>query len=270
MYLRILGCSGGIGRSSRTSSFLVDDDLLIDAGTGVSELSLEAMQRIDHVFLTHSHMDHVAGLPLLVDAVGGLRSRPLTVHALDATIDALRTHIFNNLIWPDFSVLPTPERPYLRWQPLYVGDVLELGGRRIEALPATHTVPTVGYAVAPLGAEGRAGAAAVFSGDSDADTAFWERLNELEVGHLFIDTAFSDEQAHLARLSGHLCPAVLSAELRRLSPHRRYPIHITHTKPSQTPLILRQVQAHIQAVPELAHRLPDIAVLIDGQTFEMN
>ena len=267
MHVRILGCSGGIGLAGRTSSYLIDDDVLIDAGTGVADLSLEAMQRIEHVFLTHAHMDHVACLPLLADAVGVLRCRPLIVHALDATIEALHTHVFNNLIWPDFSVLPSPEHPYLRFSPLYVGDVIELGARRIEALPATHTVPAVGYAVAPLRADGQPGAACVFSGDTDADPAFWARTNEMEVAHLVIDTAFGDEQAHLARLSGHLCPGVLAAEMRRIAPERRYSIHISHTKPSQTSAILRQLTDHMRADAELAHRLPDVSALMDGQRF---
>src|SRR5690606_831156 len=103
MKFRVLGCSGGIGARARTTSFLVDEDILIDAGTGVEDLSIEELARIDHVFLTHSHLDHIAALPLLVDSVGGMRDKPLVVHALPETIVALRTHIFNWTIWPDFT-----------------------------------------------------------------------------------------------------------------------------------------------------------------------
>src|SRR5437588_7591797 len=121
MKLRILGCSGGIGgRHLRTTSMLLDNDILIDAGTGVADLSLTELSLIDHIFLTHSHLDHVASIPFLVDTVGGMRAKPLTVHALQATIDILKDHIFNWTIWPDFTRIPTPEKPFLRYEPIQV------------------------------------------------------------------------------------------------------------------------------------------------------
>jgi len=80
MKLRILGCSGGIGgRHLRTTSMLLDNDILIDAGTGVADLSLTELSLIDHIFLTHSHLDHVASIPFMVDTVGGMRDQPLTL-----------------------------------------------------------------------------------------------------------------------------------------------------------------------------------------------
>src|ERR1035437_4004974 len=102
--LRILGCSGGIGgRHLRTTSMLVDNDILIDAGTGVADLSLSELSLIDHVFVTHSHLDHIVTIPFIVDTVGGMRAKPLTVYAIPATIEILRNHIFNWIIWPDFT-----------------------------------------------------------------------------------------------------------------------------------------------------------------------
>ncbi len=103
MKLRVLGCSGAISQGCRTTSFLVNRNILIDAGTGVGDLTLEEMAAVDHVFLTHSHLDHIAALPLMVDSVAAMRSAPLQVHALQDTIAALRTHVFNDTIWPDFS-----------------------------------------------------------------------------------------------------------------------------------------------------------------------
>src|SRR4030095_8830464 len=80
MKLKILGCSGGIGGDLRTTSMLLDDDVLIDAGTGVGDLSVPELTRIDHIFVTHSHMDHVTSIPFLADTVGGMRTKPITVH----------------------------------------------------------------------------------------------------------------------------------------------------------------------------------------------
>ena len=121
MKIRVLGCSGAIARDCRTTSFLVGDDVLIDAGTGVGDLTLEEMEHIDHVFLTHSHLDHIAALPLMLDAIGARRTAPMHVHALPATIAALQAHIFNDVIWPDFTRIPAPDAPFVRFVPFATG-----------------------------------------------------------------------------------------------------------------------------------------------------
>jgi ribonuclease BN (tRNA processing enzyme) len=145
MRLRVLGCSGGIGgRHLRTTSFLLDSDVLIDAGTGVGDLTLAELSQIDHIFVTHSHLDHVTSIPFLVDTVGGMRSRPLTVYSTAATIEILKNHLFNWAIWPDFTEIPTPEAPFLRYQEIDVGTPLRLGARPITPIPARHTVPVLG------------------------------------------------------------------------------------------------------------------------------
>ena len=141
MKLRILGCSGGIGGEHlRTTSLLVDDDVLIDAGTGVGDLPIADLARIDHVFLTHTHLDHIACLPLMVDTIAsGRAGRPLRVHALPHTLAALRQHVFNDLIWPDFTRLPCPDAPLLTFHPIDIGATRQVHGRDIEVLPAIHT-----------------------------------------------------------------------------------------------------------------------------------
>src|SRR4030067_551243 len=128
MKFRVLGCSGGIGGNLRTTSFLLDHDVLIDAGTGVSELSLTELTVIDHVFVTHSHLDHIACIPFMVDSVGFMRDRPLTIYATGETLDILKQHIFNWKIWPDFSEIPTAQQPIMRYQPIELGDTVVLNG----------------------------------------------------------------------------------------------------------------------------------------------
>ena len=68
MRIEVLGCSGGIGDDRHSTSFLIDDDILLDAGSGAMRLTRAAMARIDHVFITHSHLDHILSLPLLLIA----------------------------------------------------------------------------------------------------------------------------------------------------------------------------------------------------------
>ena len=243
MQIRVLGCSGSIAAGSRTTSFLVDGCILIDAGTGVGDLTLDEMATVDHVLVTHSHLDHVLAIGLLADSVTRKRAAqqrpPVRVHALPETLDALRTHIFNGVIWPDFTRLPSVEHPVLALEPLAVGQVLLVAGHRIEVLPAAHTVPAVGYAV--LGAvPGQR--AWVFTGDTGPNPALWERLAQLPLGALVVETAFRDDEHTLASISQHLCPAQLQRELQGL----REPtdVYITHIKPGEVQAVMAEIGAH--------------------------
>ncbi len=250
MILHVLGCSGSIAAGCRTTSFLLDDDILIDAGTGVGDLALDALARIDHILISHSHLDHVLAIGLLADAV--MRERdvhdrtPIQVHALPETLAALRTHIFNGVIWPDFTRLPSAEHPMLQLVPFAVGETLALNGKRIEVLSAAHTVPAVGFAVDA----GSAGAW-VYTGDTGPNPLLWQRLKQMKVAHLVIETAFRDEERQLARISRHLCPAVLGQELTQLE--GSVDVHITHIKPGELEAVMSEIGK--LATPHRIHAL---------------
>lgn len=267
MKVRVLGCSGAIAKDCRTTSFLIDDNILVDAGTGVGDLTLDEMRKIDHVFLTHSHLDHIAALPLMLDAVSSLRQTPVQIHALPQTLEVLSQHIFNNIIWPDFSSIPSAANPFMRFCPLHVGEQRATAGVVVEALPAAHTVPAVGYAV--RGQDRKEWW--VFSGDTERNPAFWGRVNELPVAMLVMETAFSERESALARRSLHLSPQSLLAELRQFN-QRRCPVYITHTKPAETDIIMGEIRdllAHQVASP--LDEGPPLSVqwLLAGQEFTL-
>ncbi len=241
MQIRVLGCSGSIAAGNRTTSFLLDDDTLIDAGTGVGDLTLDELTLIDRIFISHSHLDHVLAIGLLADSVarrrGALRRPPIDVHALPQTLQALRAHVFNGVIWPDFSRLPDAVNPVLRFVPIAVGEVLEFGERQIEVLPAHHTVPAVGFAVRRSAPTPQP--AWVFSGDTGPNPALWERLAQMRVATLVIETAFGDEEVELARISRHLSPALLCKELAQLDPLAE--VFITHIKPGELEVVMAEI-----------------------------
>lgn len=263
MRVRVLGCSGAIARDCKTTSFLVDDNLLVDAGTGVGDLTLDEMRAVRHVLLTHSHLDHIAALPLMLDAVAGQVTQPVQVHALPGTIAALKAHVFNNVIWPDFSRIPTPQAPFLSFHELQVGQVLGLAGKQVEVLPAVHTVPACGYSISA------GGGCWVFTGDTERNPAFWRRINQLDVAALVIETAFSNREQDLARRSLHLSPAALAEELDCIDRGKRFPIFITHTKPAETELIMTEIQKFDQTQPFGPNVVHDIRWLRAGQEFEL-
>jgi len=261
--VRVLGCSGAIAKDCKTTSFLIDGEILVDAGTGVGDLSLDEMSNVDYVLLTHSHLDHIAALPLMVDAIAAQRKSPLRVYALAGTIQALRTHIFNNVIWPDFSRIPSPEAPFITFHELTVGQTIQLTDKYIEVLPAVHKVPAAGYAIT-------AGTGCwVFTGDTERNQAFWDRVNQLNVAMLVIETAFSNREKDLARLSRHLSPNVLANELDLIEKGKNYPIYITHTKPAETELIMAEIQRFDQTQPFGPNVTHDIRRMRAGQEFEI-
>lgn len=238
--MTVLGCSGGIGAGLRSTALLVDHDVLIDAGTGVGELAVPDLARIDHIFVTHSHLDHVCSIPFLVDTVGHLRKTPVVVHALGDTIAALRRHLFNGVIWPDFSCLPSPQSPYLQFSEIRPGETVALGARRFSAVPAAHAVPALGYWL------DSGEASLVFSGDTGPNPALWEIVNGISnLRHIIIETAFCDRDYSLALLAQHLCPRLLARELLQLK--RAAHIHITHLKAADSALTIREIAAAARA-----------------------
>lgn len=261
MLIRVLGCSGSIAAGSRTTSFLVDTDLLIDAGTGVGDLSLEEMCAVESIFITHSHLDHILSIGLLADSVTRRRRAaqrpPIKVHALPETLAALRTHIFNGVIWPDFTRLPDPVAPVMAFVPVELGETVQAGDHWVEVLPAAHTVPAVGYAV--WRGTPRSAPAWVYSGDTGPNPALWLRLSNLEVGALVIETAFRDDEHELADISRHLCPAQLGVELANLV--RPTDVYITHIKPGEVEAVMAEISAQ-----STHHR---ITALVTGATLNL-
>jgi ribonuclease BN (tRNA processing enzyme) len=214
---------------------LLDHDILIDAGTGVSDLSLTELSLIDHIFITHSHLDHISSIPFMVDTVGGMRANPVTVYAQPATIEIMRNHIFNWSIWPDFTQIPTADAPFLRYEPIQVGQEIELKGRKITAVPANHVVPTLGFHLD----SGRS--SLVFSGDTTTNDALWKVVNKIaNLKYLIIETAFCNREKQLAVVSKHLCPSMLAEELAKLE--RSAEIFITHLKPGEIELTMQEIE----------------------------
>lgn len=235
MRIRVLGCSGGIGAGSLTSALLIDNDVLIDAGTGIGDLDLQDIDSIRHVFLTHSHLDHIAGLPMLVDRLFDENfTTPLTVYAREETLRAIQEHLFNGVIWPDFAKLPSAENPMLRYRVCSPGDTVTIGHRDFYAVDVMHSVPSLGYTVQNSG-----GVFAV-SGDTKTNETLWPVLNacaELKV--LVIEVSFPDEMQELANVAGHYTPKTLTDDLRRLQHNPE--IWVTGMKPGEEERILEQV-----------------------------
>jgi ribonuclease BN (tRNA processing enzyme) len=234
MKIRVLGCSGGIGGGLRTTALLVDDDILIDAGTGVGDLPLESLAKIDHIFVSHSHLDHVTSIPFLVDTVCWMRGAPIVVYGIKETLDILRAHLFNWRLWPDFTQIPNAEKPFMVYRELQVGEAVEIDGRRFTPIPANHTVPAVGYIVSS------ARACLIYSGDTSVNDGLWQAVNAARnLKYLIIETAFPNKEREVAAASKHLCPQMLAEELEKMRVNPE--VYITHLKPGEGALTMREI-----------------------------
>lgn len=255
MQIRVLGCSGGIAKGVATTSYLIDDDILIDAGTGVCSLTLDEMRLIKHIFVTHSHLDHIASIPLLTDTLfDSLVGNPLMVHAQRNTIKVLQDHVFNWAVWPDFTELPHKTNAVLKLKGMTAGSSIDIDGRTIEMITVNHTVPGVGYRIEE---NGRSFA---FSGDTTSNENLWASLNKHDnLDLLFVEAAFANKDIELARVAFHYCPETLARDLPKLK--HRPDVYITHLKPGEESLIMKECK---KALPEW-----DLSRLRSGDIFEL-
>lgn len=223
MRLRVLGCSGAERPGHFSSAFLLDDSILLDAGTVGTALTEEEQWRIRHIFVTHAHLDHIKGIPLLADNViiSGLKHE-VVVHGIPEVLRALREHLMNNVIWPDFSVIPSPNAPVIRYQEVTPGEDVAVEGYLFRATRVNHSVPAVAYTV-------QKGARRItYTGDTGPTFELWAQPGRLDA--LIVEVSFPNHLEELALLTGHLTTRLLEAELKKmpLLPKR---ILITHPKP---------------------------------------
>jgi ribonuclease BN (tRNA processing enzyme) len=250
--LRILGCSGGELPRHRTTCFLVDGKLAIDAGALTASLPLRDLLAVDDIVLTHSHFDHVKDVPLLADLLVGRRRTPVRVHASTACAKTLRRSIFNGELWPDFTRIPHPRAPVLEIVTFAPGRTFRIGEYTVRSVPVHHPVESVGLVVS----DGRS--AIAVSGDTGPTARFWTRVNaERRLKALLVELSFPSSLQELADLSGHLTPRTLAAELRKVE-RNGFPVLLYHLKPAHLAELKRELAA-------LA--LPDVHVLRRGAEF---
>lgn len=252
MKLRVLGSAGAEFPDFRPPAFLINDHLLLDAGTIGSVLTEEEQWKLDHLFITHSHLDHIRAIPALADniIVKNLR-HTVTVHSVQDVVAAMQNHLFNNIIWPDFTVLPTPDNPVITFDTIAAGREYSVSDYSIRAIPVNHTVPAVGYRV-------RQGATTLlYTGDTGPTEEIWQYASGIDA--LIVEVSFPNSMESLALVTKHLTSSLLKVELEKIEvlPKR---ILITHPKPQYVELIRTEVEAL---------GLKQIELLHDGAVFEI-
>ncbi|MGZ6987537.1 MAG: MBL fold metallo-hydrolase [Thermoanaerobaculia bacterium] len=248
MRVRVLGAHGGSSPSHRQTSFLVNDSLCVDAGAITGALPLDAQALVRAVLVTHAHVDHVASLPFLVENVFGRHALPLEIVAPGEILAALRKHLFNDALWPDFSRLPDDVMPTVTFRAIPTREPFEIAGVVGTAVPVSHVVPTCGYVLS------ESASSIVFSGDTGPTEELWSAARARnDVKALFVECSFPDDLQHLADASKHLTPATLRLEIEKFPPE--VPIYLYHMKPPS----LGRLRAEIAALGNAR-----VSILSDG------
>jgi len=236
MELRVLGCSGGEADGHRLTGLLVNGQVAIDAGSLTQALTVEEQIGVRRIFISHSHLDHICTLPFFTKNIFGHTDVPVEIQALPETLDALRRHLFNDELWPDFSVIPSPDNPIIRFSEVVPGRTYHQDGLRVTPIPVNHLVPCVGYLVEDDHS------AFIFSSDTAETDELYALANRTPNLKLFItEASFPNEQGWLAEASKHLTPEKLGRELQKLKVD--VPVGIYHLTPGDRPVMLPQIQA---------------------------
>jgi 3',5'-cyclic-nucleotide phosphodiesterase len=226
MELRVIGCHGGETPKHRTSSFVVDERLAIDAGALTSGMDLKSQFRLAACIVSHAHLDHIRDLATIADNRCQADCEPLVIAATRPTIATLRKHFFNNKIWPDFSEIPTSAGPTIRFVELRPGKTTNIAGYEVMAIPVSHTIDSSGFVV--RGADATLG----YSGDTGPTDALWDALRaEANLKALLMEVSFPNREQKLATDSGHHTPKTLQRDLKKYGKPQDLPTLLYHIKP---------------------------------------
>jgi ribonuclease BN (tRNA processing enzyme) len=249
--LHVLGCHGGELPRCRTTCFLVDDVLALDAGALTATLPLEKLIEIEDIVLTHSHFDHVKDLPLLADLVVGRRDKPITIWGSRECVNTLRANMFNDALWPDFTRIPSKRQPVLKLKSFRAGATVKIGKYMVRTVPVSHPVESVGMVVS----NGKS--ALGISGDTGPTEKLWKLFNAApNLRAVLVETSFPNDLQELANVSGHLTPRTLQTELKKFSRNGTQ-VFLYHLKPAYVAQLKREVNGMNVRVLEL------------GETFEL-
>jgi ribonuclease BN (tRNA processing enzyme) len=236
MKIRVLGCHGSQLPNHNTTSFLLGKNILIDAGAVTQVLTLEEQMRIDYIFVTHAHLDHVRDIMFLADNIYyAKREKPLVVCSSRGVIENIHRHLFNNVIWPDFSRIPNAKAPVIKFEILTPGRKKILDDLQVKAIDVHHTVETLGFVMQSKDK------AILFLGDTGPTESVWKTARTMiGLKAIFVETSLPGSMQSIADKTGHLTPVTLAAELKKLK-GANPDIYLYHMKPRYSEAIRREV-----------------------------
>jgi cAMP phosphodiesterase len=249
MKFKVLGGDGGVSKGFQTTSFLINKNILVDAGSAATALTVKEQKNIDHIFVSHTHLDHIKDICFLADNVFAYRTKPIEIISTQEILSLLEQHLFNNKIWPDFTKISNGTCPILAYRP--ITDSVQLDKLTISIYPVKHPVPAVGFIIR----EGKK--SIVVSGDTGPTDLLWEEANkEPGLKAVFTEIAFPNKMQRVAELAGHFTPQMFGAELAKLK--KDVPLYIYHLKPDYVDILKKEIKAL---------KVPKLKLLVTGKVY---
>lgn len=253
MKVKILGCSGSETIGHMPPGFLVNDVMMLDAGTITAALSIEAQSKITDILISHTHLDHIKSVLFLADNIIGRIKKPVNIRAIPKVIDAIRKHLMNDVIWPDFTKIPTPKNPVLAYAPMPINKPVSIGGLKVKAIPMNHPVPAVGFLVS----DGKT--SFLYSADTGPNEGLWKEATKAKnLSAIIVDTSFPNSLDGIATLSGHFTPGQLHRDLAKARVGNDVPIYIYHVKPAHKKKVISELKG-------LGRK--NVKILVEGKTY---
>jgi cAMP phosphodiesterase len=256
MKVKVLGCSGSEAIGHNPPGFLVNDTMMLDAGTITAALTIDAQSKITDVLISHTHLDHIKSLLFLADNVIGRIEKPVNIRAIPEVIDAIQKHLMNNIIWPDFTNIPIVKNPansVLAYAPMPIGEAVSIAGLWVKAIPMNHPVPAVGFLV------NDSKSAFIYSADTGPNEGLWkEAAKAHNLSTIIVDTSFPNSLDSIAKASGHFTPAQLHHDLSEARIALNVPIYIYHIKPVYQKKVISELM-------DLGRK--NVKILKEGKTY---
>jgi ribonuclease BN (tRNA processing enzyme) len=227
MKLRIIGPYGGEAPGAFLNCFLLDETVLLDAGSVCHVLDQGEQSRIEHVLLSHAHLDHISSLPHMAVSVFGMDTEPVRIHALKPCLDTLSAHVLNNEVWPDFTKINRPNgKKVFEYVELVEGRDNKVADFTVRPVRMNHPVPTAGFVLT------KDGQSLAYSADTGSTDEFWDALSDApNLRALVVEVSFPNALQKLADITGHLTSQSLARELKKVRRALNVPIIIFGVKP---------------------------------------
>ncbi len=256
MKIKVLGCYGGQLPGYNTAGFLIDNSVMMDAGTIGLKLSMAEQRKIKAVLISHAHLDHIGGLPMFAVNITSNRAASVEVCAAEKTLASVKEHLLNWQLWPDFSKINNAAgKPVFNYREIPQSGWLKSGEYRVRAVPVNHSIPAYGLII------GKGKSYAVYTGDTKQTDELWKEASKLgrSLKSVIIEAAYPDNMEEMAERSGHLVPRTVEKELKKLGGLKPR-VFIVHMKPEYAVKIekeLRKIRGY------------DITMMDEGKTYEI-
>ena len=248
----MLGCSGAEFPGHNPSGFLLNDEVLFDAGSLTNVLDRSAQQKIRNIFITHAHLDHIKGIPFLADNLfitnNGYK---VNIISISHVIKTIRENLLNGQVWPDVIIKPGKKEGVLKFITIRDGRSMRINDVKVTPYRVNHSVPAVGYLVEDLD-----GKRFFYTGDTGPADSVWQKIGDRQIHTLIIEVSFPNKMKEIALMTGHLTSRLLREELLKIK-RRPERICVTHAKPQY----LKTIKTELQSL-----KIRNLRLLRDGET----